>query len=372
MKSPKVPAAAALQVGLLLLAACHHPATEAIDTQESVPVAVATAHAGRIRAVVPATGQVKPAAGADFQVVPPQQARIAEMPRLVGDRVRRGDLLVRFDIPSLAADAAARQSDLQRGQAQLETARQNLTRLSGLNDRGIASRKEVEDARRDVAQAEATVAEARTAVAMADRLGERAVVRSPFAGVVIARAQHQAGDLVDAGAAEPLLRVIDPSRLQVDAAVPAGDLGRIAAGSPARVRGGAFADETARVLAAPAAVDPATGTAPVRLAFDAPTRRPAGLPVEVEIYGKDQDAAVLVPAEALVQEGQHSVVFTVDGQKKAHRRQVTVGVVAGGQAEITAGVKAGEAVVVRGQTSLPDGAAVEVAAETPPPAEPAP
>lgn len=309
--------------------------------------------------MVAATGQVKPAVGAEFTVSPPQEARVAEMPKVVGDPVRRGDLLVRFEIPSLEADAASKRSDLARGEAQLETARQNLTRLSGLYDRGIAARKEVEDARRDVAQAEATVTEARTATSAAGRLAGREVVRAPFDGVVVGRSR-QVGDLVDPGAPEPLIRVIDPSRLQVEAAVPAAELGRIVVGSPARVRGGAFPEEAARVIARPPSVDPTTGTALARLAFDQPTRRPAGLAADVEISGAERQAAVLVPADALVQEGAQSFVYTVDAQKKAHRREVTVGVTAGGQAEILSGVKAGETVVVRGQTALPDGATVEV------------
>ena len=350
---------------LCLLGACHHPAPEAEETTEAVPVTVATAHAGPIRPVVAATGQVKPAVGAEFLVAPPQEARIAEMPKSVGDHVRRGELLVRFEIPSLEADAAARRSDLARNQAQLETARQNLARLSGLYDRGIAARKEVEDARRDLAQAEAGVTEARSATAAASRLAGREVVRAPFDGVVISRSR-QVGDLVDPGAPEPLIRLIDPSRLQVEAAVPAGELGRIAVGGPARVRGGTFPDEPARVIARPPAVDPVTGTALVRLAFDRPTRRPSGLATDVEIYGEERPAAVLVPADALVQEGPQSFVYTVDGQKKAHRREVTVGVTADGQTEILSGVKAGETVVVRGQTALPDGATVELT-ETPAP-----
>ncbi|HEY2294105.1 MAG TPA: efflux RND transporter periplasmic adaptor subunit [Thermoanaerobaculia bacterium] len=344
---------------LLLLAACHHPAPEAVETAEAVPVTVATAHAGPIRPVVAATGQVKPAVGAEFQVTPPQEARIAEMPKVVGDHVRRGDLLVRFEIPSLEADAASRRSDLARAQAQLETARQNLTRLSGLYDRGIAARKDVEDARRDVAQAEATVAEARSSTAATGRLAGREVVRAPFNGVIVNRS-HQVGDLVEPGAPEPLVRLIDPSRLQVEAAVPAGELGRIAVGSPAKVRGGSFPDEQAHVVARPPTVDPATGTALARLAFDQPTRRPAGLAADAEIYGEERPAAVLVPADALVQEGPRSFVYTVDAQKKAHRREVTVGVTADGHAEILSGVKAGDTVVVRGQTALPDGALVEI------------
>jgi RND family efflux transporter MFP subunit len=356
-------------LALLALSSCHKASPEAVDTEEAVPVTVEKARSGPIRAVIAATGQVKAAPDGELALIPPQEARIAELPKAVGDRVRRGEVLVRFEIPNLEADATARRADLARAQAQLETARQNAARLSGLFQRGIAARKEVEDAQRDLAQAEATVTESRGAVSAAGRLAGRAVVRAPFDGVVVART-HQVGDIVDPTGPEPLLRVIDPARLQVEAAVPTDGLGRIAAGSPARVHGASFHDERAHVIARPAAVDPATGTALVRLAFEEPTHLPAGLAVDVEIQGEEHPAAVLVPAEALVQEGDQSFVFTVDGQKKAHRREVEVGVTAGGQAEILSGLQAGESVVVRGQTALPDGATVEPAEL--PPAEPAP
>jgi RND family efflux transporter MFP subunit len=358
---------------LLALPACHKASPEAVDTVEAVPVTVAAARSGPIRPVIAATGQVKPAPGAELLVTAPQEARIAEMPKAAGDRVGRGELLVRFEIPTLKADAAARRSDLARAEAQLTTARQSHTRLSGLLERGIASRKEVEDALRDLTQAEATVSEARSATSAAAELATRQVVRAPFSGVVAARS-HQVGDLVDPGAAEPLLRVIDPSRLEVEAAVPAASLGPIALGSPARVRGANFPAQVARVVAEPASVDPTTGTAQVRLAFDTPTQLPSGLAVDVEIEGEEHPAAILIPAEALIQEGAESFVFTVDGQKKAHRRKVEVGVVAGGLAEILSGVKAGEPVVVRGQTALPDGATVEMTemTETTDAAEPEP
>ncbi|HEV7785393.1 MAG TPA: efflux RND transporter periplasmic adaptor subunit [Thermoanaerobaculia bacterium] len=355
-----------LCLALLALPACHKASPEAVSTVQAVPVTLGPAISGPIRPVIAATGQVKPAAGAELLVMPPQDARIAELTKSVGDRVRRGELLVRFQIPSLEADAATKRSDLARAEAQLRTAQQNVTRLSGLLQRGIAARKEVEDAQRDLALANATVNEARSTTSAAGQLAGREVVRAPFDGVVVARS-HQVGDMVSAGGPDPLLRVIDPSRLQVEASVPAGDLGRVATGNQATVRGAAFPDEKAHVIARPPSVDPASGTALVRLAFDTPTRRPAGLAVAVEIYCQEHQAAVLISADALVQEGTASYVFVIDGpkgQKKAHRRQVTVGVVAQGQAEILSGVKAGESVVVRGQTALPDGATVEATDST--------
>jgi RND family efflux transporter MFP subunit len=355
----RIPILRCLVPALLVLAACGKDPEEVVETAEAVPVTVAPASAGPIRAVIAATGQVKPAAGAELLVVPPQEARIAELPKSVGDRVHRGELLVRFEIPSLDAEAASKRSDLARAQAQLETSRRAADRLAGLYARGIAAQREVEDARRDLAQAEATVAEARSATAAAIRLNQRAVVSAPFDGIVASRS-HQPGDFVDPGGAEPILRVIDPSRLEVEAAVPSVELGRVVVGSPAQVHGASFPTEQARVAARPAAVDPMTGTALVRLAFAKPTSLPAGLSVDVEIQGEEHPAAVLVPADAIVQEGAQSFLFVVDAQKKAHRRAVKVGLTANGRAEILSGARAGEPVVVRGQAALPDGAAVEI------------
>jgi len=342
---------------ILGISACSKPATQEVATGEKVPVVTRPATRGTIRPVVAATGMVKPATGAELLVSAPQSARIAEMPKGVGDRVRKGDLLVRFDIPSLNADASERRSGLASAEARLTNARAAEQRVRLLFQRGIAARKEVEDAERELTDAEAAVAAAKTSRTAAGELADRQVVRAPFAGVVAARG-HNPGDMVDASATEPILRLVDPSRLQIEAAVPLADLARVVVGSPATVVGpGAFPPERATVFSRPAAVDPTTGAATVRLSFAAPTQLPAGTPVQVEIQGQPDTGVVLVPAAALVQEGTQSYLFTVDAQGKAHRRPVRVGVVAGGQAEILSGVAPGETVVVSGQNALPDGAA---------------
>jgi RND family efflux transporter MFP subunit len=342
---------------MALASACSKPSTQEVSTQEKVPVVTRPATRGTIRPLVMATGMVKPATGGELLVSAPGSARIAEMPKGVGDRVRKGDLLVRFDMPTLDADASERRSALASAEARLTNARAAEQRIRLLLQRGIAARKELEDAVRELTDAEAAVAAAKTARAAAAELAGRQVVRAPFAGVVAARG-HNPGDLVDASAADPILRLVDPSRLQIEAAVPLADLGRVVVGSPATVSGpGSYPPESATVLTRPASVDSATAAATVRLTFAAPTRLPAGTPVRIEIQGQPDAGAVLVPAAALVQEGVQSYLFAVDAQGKAHRRQVRVGIVAAGQAEILAGVAPGEMVVVSGQNALPDGAA---------------
>jgi HlyD family secretion protein len=73
-----------------------------------------------------------------------------------------------------------------------------------------------------------------------------------------------------------------------------------------------------------------------------------------------RDAAVAVPASALIRDGDGYALFVVSG-KKAARRDVKIGALSGETAEILSGVAAGETVVTSGQDGLPDGAAVSVA-----------
>ena len=342
-----------------LTSACGRETPDEVETQTVVPVSTAAAATGSVRAVIHASGTVEPAPGADLVVTAPETARVLEIPRAEGDRVRRGDLLVRFEIPSLKAEEATRRAEVERAEARLTNARAARTRAHDLFERGVAARKEVEDADRELAEAEAALREARTGQQASALLTARTEVRARFDGIV-ARRLHNPGDVVEASAGDPVLRVIDPNRLEVVAAVPLADLPHVALGASARL---AASDgdppQALKVVSRPAAVDAQTGTAPVRLAFSGRTALPAGTPVQVDIDGEEHRDVLTVPAAAVVREGAETAVFVVSGNK-AQRRTVTLGLAGAGQVEIRSGLTAGEQVIVRGQNGLPDGATVSV------------
>jgi len=112
----------------------------------------------------------------------------------------------------------------------------------------------------------------------------------------------------------------------------------------------------------PAEVDAGTATIPVRLGFVVPSNFAAGTPVEVNIEAEQHRGAVLVPAVAIVREGEETAIFAAAGNK-AQRRHVQIGLTDGVHAEILSGIKAGEMVIVDGQAGLPDGAAITVTAD---------
>jgi RND family efflux transporter MFP subunit len=352
-----------LALACLAAVACARDTPDDVESQTVVPVTTMPAQLGSITAVVHATGVVAPAPGAELIVVAPEPARITAIPKAEGDAVRRGDVLVRFEIPSTVAEASKQQAEITRAQARIAAARAAQTRARDLFDRGVAARREVEDADREMADAEADLAGARAAAAAAETVAARSVVRATFDGI-IARRSHNPGDLVDAAASDPVLRVVDPRRLEVAASVPIADAPRVRLGATGRLAGGAEAVPPAlRVASRPAAVQAGTATVPVRLAFVTPANYPVGTPVQVEIDAESHANVVLVPSSAVVREGEEAAVFVANAGK-AQRRVVMTGLEDAAHVEITSGVKAGEAVITSGQNGLPDGASITPA---PPP-----
>jgi RND family efflux transporter MFP subunit len=350
----------ALAFAVLALAACSRSAPEDVESDTVVPVTTAMADVGRITAFIHASGLVTPAPGAELIVVAPEAARVAEIPKGEGETVHRGDLLVRFEIPSSVAEVSKQRAETSRAEARLTAAQANDTRVRDLLDRGVAARKEVEAAAHEVADAQADLAGARAATTAAETVAARSTVRATFEGIVSKR-QHNPGDLVEPTAADFVLRVIDPRRLEVAAQVSLADALRVRAGAPARiaVAGGAPPAASLTVASRPAAVQEGTATVPIRLAFKSPANYPVAAPVQIEIDAETHNGVVLVPTAAIVHEGEEASVFVLMGDK-AQRRTVKVGLVDAEHAEIVSGVKSGETVITSNQNGLPDGAKVTV------------
>jgi len=343
---------------LLLTGACAKPAVEEVETTAAAPVKAIAVTPALLEGVVAASGIVTAAPGADWVITAPEPARIVEMPKGEGDRVNTGDLLVRFEIPARTTEVAQRKAEVAQARARVDNAQASVKRLTTLFEHGVAAQKELEDARRDLAEAQAALVQAEAGTETAAVLAARSVVRARFPGVVAKRA-HNPGDMVEATSADLILRVIDPSKLQVVAAVAIPDLVRVQVGRPARVLvPGAEAAEAGKVLTRPAAVEPTGVSADVRIAFNAGTKLAAGTPVRVEIVAEQHPNALAVPVEAIIHEDEDAFVMIAGADNKAHKRKVTIGLTTPKLAEITGGLKGGEAVIVQGQQGLPDGAAI--------------
>jgi RND family efflux transporter MFP subunit len=342
------------------LCGCGTKSLEEVETKAAVPVTVEAARIDVLRSTLSAAGTVMPAPGADQVILPPEHARIAEVTKAEGDAVREGEVLVRFDIPTLPADLAAKRAAVDTAKAHLDAAKANLTRELGLFDQHVVAARDVEEARKTQTEAEAELAQANSAVEASVVLADRAIVHARFSGVVVKR-WHSPGDIVDPATSDPILRVINPAQLQVVAAVPVADLSRIVSGHAADVHStSGDSVEAARVVTRPAQVDPASATADVRLTFVKPTHLAAGATVQVDIVGDEHPKALVIPAAAIVRDEGETFVM-VAANNKAHKYPVVIGLSTHDLVEIASGdLKAGDLVIVRGQEDLPEGAAITI------------
>lgn len=99
-------------------------------------------------------------------------------------------------------------------------------------------------------------------------------------------------------------------------------------------------------------LDPVTRTLKVRLSLDNPLQRlKPDMLATVRIYAGPVEA-LNIPVEALIQTENHNRVFVQSDDTHFERRDVTVGIVTNGRAEIVSGLSAGERVVTSGQFLL--------------------
>ena len=360
--------AAALMV---TAAACRREAPKPVEHQDDVvPVGAVAATRAAIRAVIHASGVVVPAEGGEFLVFAPEPTRLLEVTKAPGEVVKSGDLLARFDLPSAAQAVSRLAAEMAAAQAQVENARINQERVRGFVERGLVPRRDLEVVDRDLASAQDTFERARTAHAAAQAGVTRATIRAPFDGIVAARLRNP-GDMI-LSTNDPVMRIVDPGRLEVIASIARDDQSRVVTGATARVA--AVGTDMVRLTVAGRAPSPSSGAStngdrpaapegmvPFRLVFASPHMLAVDMNVQLDIDAEERNNTVLVPGEAIIHEKGETVLFIASGSR-AERRVVKTGLEEAARIEITDGVRAGELVITRGHLGLTDGAAITVAA----------
>jgi len=142
---------------------------------------------------------------------------ILELPVQIGDVVKKGDLLIRFDTEALASAVTARKAEIDALGAQIQLAEVVLERNTTLGERGAASEATRLEAQANLLNLRAQLRSKQAEVADAERSLAYAELRAEFDGVVASRA-------VDQGQTVPLntelMSLVDLSRMEVDAGVP--------------------------------------------------------------------------------------------------------------------------------------------------------
>ena len=313
-----------------------------------VPVDVKVAHAKAVS--IPLT--------VDFQatIFPARQANItarvvAPIRRVYvheGDPVVAGQLLAVLDDRDLLASREEALAAVEEARSTLQKDRSTIRPLLGMTEQPAA--RGTED-RLKAAQ---------------DRLEEinaqiaHAEIRSPFSGTITDQLQY-AGDMASSSA--PVFTLMDMSTVTARGQATAGSASRLSSGQPCTFRAdkGNTGSATGRLRVIRASKGTRPSGIPIWCAIpNESAQLRAGTTGTVVVETGGSTNRVVVPASAVQSErnGQRHFVFLVDSANIAHKQAVDGRDLSPTQFAITAGVAAGQIVVVDKASNLAEGTAV--------------
>jgi membrane fusion protein (multidrug efflux system) len=270
-------------------------------------------------------GTITAAPNEDVKVSALVAGRVNSVTVAEGDTVKQGQVIAQLDRQPLEDQRRQAAAAVEQARAQVENARANLQRNQQLFGRGIASGKEVEDAKAQMAAAQSALDTANAAINTAERNVERASVRSPIAGQVVKR-MVSVGEQVDGTAAQPIAQIANIDRVELAANVPSEHLRRIKVGQLATLatEGSDGKTFTGSVLAIAPAVDTTTNAGLVRIRVtNAEHALKVGMFAEAHVV-LDRHDGLVVPPPAVVRTTESTVVYVVTGDM-AQRTPVKVG-----------------------------------------------
>ncbi|HEX2166772.1 MAG TPA: efflux RND transporter periplasmic adaptor subunit [Longimicrobiales bacterium] len=282
----------------------------------------------------------------------------------VGETVERGQVLARIDVLAIRDGYQSAMSAVRAAEGAAQVARRNVERMETLVAEGAVAERALEDARMAALAADRQLADAGTALAHAEKLLGKTVLRAPISGVVAERAVN-AGDIVQPGMA--ILTVVDPSSMQLEASVPSEQLAQVRLGAAVEFRVNGYAQSfTGSVDRVSPVADPATRQVRVFISIpNAQNRLVGGLFAEGRIEAESH-VGLVAPAAAV-----QMIAGGADGDAEAlrirngvvERVEVMIGLrdVRSETVELAGGVAAGDTLIVGAARTVMPGTPVVVA-----------
>ena len=299
-----------------------------------MPVEAVTLKAEPLAAGLQTVGSLR----ADESVVvrPEVGGRIVRIHFTEGGRVNAGQ-------PLFTLDGSVAQAALNEATANLENSRRAVARAGQLVEQKLIAASDYDKAKAAFGVDQARVASARTAMS-------KMTLSAPFSGQIGLR-EVSVGEFVNVG--EDLVTLVRLDPIEVDFSVPENMLAQLKNGQKISITVDAFPGDVfgGAVVAIDPVVDPNSRSAKLRAQIANPDfRLRPGQFAQLQLdTGGNRTDAVLVPEQALMQDGNTRYVYTVvDG--KAHRAEIKTGVRVPGKVQVIEGLKAGDVVITAGQT----------------------
>jgi RND family efflux transporter MFP subunit len=355
------------------------------DQKPVVEVAVAQQAATGRPALLNASGYVTPRRRAT--VAAKITGRVTGVFFDEGVHVKQGQILATLDdsdvkraLESAVADRNSTRAQIADLEVQLKNAEIEKHRAQALQTAGVQSQEVLDNAstavdslKAKIALTKVQVAGSEARIAEAQQAVDNCVIRAPFDGIAVSK-DAQVGEMISPVSAgggftrTGVATIVDMNSNEIEVDVNEAYIARVEPGQPVTAILDAYPDWQipSKVRTVIPTADRQKATVKVRISFlKLDPRILPDMGVKVTFLGAEPDKptgaapAALVPSGALRDESGHKIVFLVK-DNQLERRAVTVGTTRGSDAEIMAGLAAGDTVVVKGPTDLHDGEAIQI------------
>ncbi|RXD06714.1 efflux RND transporter periplasmic adaptor subunit [Sphingomonas sp. UV9] len=309
-------------------------------------------------------------------VLMPYSGQVVRVLADAGQHVTQGQplLLVKTsDFVDARSGLFAARAAAQNAQAQLATVERTADRERLIYETAGGALKDYQQAKTDLAAAQATARTAQASlgaardklsilgksqgeIARLENVGEVAgihdvtTLHAPISGLIASR-DVSAGQYLSQGGDKPVMTITDPSRVWLIAQLAEGDASAVHRGDSVTVTTPALPGRSfhATIDLVGAALDPQSHRLPVRATIANPdgTLKPQMF-ARFSIERAHEGDALLVPAAAVIHEGDDARVWLVRPDGLLVARTVTAGEEQDGNVSIIAGLKPGERIVTAG------------------------
>jgi len=316
------------------------PSISDIQKREGVPVRIETTQKGNLSRTLQFTGTIE---GEEQSVIASRlMETVKDIPVRVGQRVSRGQVVVRLD--DINPQAMYRQA-----KATMDNAKADFERMQTLYQQGAVSKQVLDQTKLGYDVAQSNFAAARDLVELP----------SPVSGEVV-RIHVKAGETVSPGM--PVVTVAASKEVRVKFYASSEERRMVSAKQQARIYL-SLSDTTwtsAIVDKVEDAADPQTRLFEITVKSDNPEGMlKPGVLTKVDVIIEERKDVLSVSKEALMTNGA-TTVFVVDTNNKAAKRTLTLGIRTSDRAESLTGLQAGERVVVYGQNRLTEGDPIRI------------
>ncbi len=339
-------------IAVLTITGCKNQQTDA-QTEVAVPVAVLDIRNSSIEEFIETNGTVYPTREVELKSEMSGKYTLQNNPRTgrpwgLGDRVRAGEVIIRFEDEEYVNSIQIESKKLN-----LDVSKNEFEKQKSLYDKGGATLRELKTSEQSVMNAEYTYKGAEISLA-------KMKVAAPFDGVIVDLPFYTQGNKLATG--QSLVKIMDYKKLFMEFQLPEKNLIQVSVNQRVRVLNYALPDDTlfGMISQLSPAISPDTRNFKGTLVIlnDDLKLRP-GSYIKAEIITQRKDSTIVIPKNIIVSRQRGKTVYVVD-QNTANERVITTGLENPDSVEIVKGLQVNDRVVIEGFETLGNRSKVKI------------